>query len=68
MERKQRWYAKSSSEPWPVITHTEFFKQITVDTYDRFSLVFSYLILCTSCKTLIAGTVTAMKKSHLGIK
>ena len=68
MEQKQRQDAESSSEPWPVITQTEFFEQITVDTYDRFALVFSYLILCTNFKTLIAVTVTAMKKNHFGIK
>ena len=40
MEQKQRRDAESSPEPEPVITKGEFFKQVTVDRYDRFALVF----------------------------
>ena len=44
MEQKQRRDAESSPEPEPVITKGEFFKQVTVDRYDRFALVFFFIL------------------------
>ena len=43
MEQKQRQDASSSPQPEPVITKGQFFKQVTVDKYDRFALVFFIL-------------------------
>ena len=42
MEQKQRRDAEFSPQPEPVITKGEFFKEVTVDVYDRFALVFLY--------------------------
>ena len=43
MEQQKRQDVESSTEPWPVITQTQFVKEINVDTYDRFALVFFIL-------------------------
>ena len=42
MEQKQRRDDEPPPEPEPVVTKGEFFKQVTVDRYDRFALVFFY--------------------------
>ena len=52
MEQKQRRDAESSPEPEPVITKGEFFKQVTVDRYDRFALVFFYFEYITPTREL----------------
>lgn len=43
MEQQKRQDVESSTEPWPVITQTQFVKEINVDTYDRFAFVFFIL-------------------------
>ena len=43
MEQKQRRDASSSPQPEPVITKGGFFKELTVEKHDRFTLVFSIL-------------------------
>ena len=40
MEQKQRRDAEFSPQPEPVITRGEFFKEVTIDVFDRFALVF----------------------------
>ena len=42
MEQKQRRDAESPPEPEPVTTKGEFFKQVTVDRYDKVALVFLF--------------------------
>ena len=43
MEQKERRDVESSPQPEPVITKGEFFKEVTVDVYDRYALVFFIL-------------------------
>ena len=49
-KKKKQRNVESSPEPLLVITKGEFFKEITIDIYDRFALVFFYIEHSTSIR------------------